>query len=82
VANELFEIQTKTCINNSLQTIDLLLDQDPTQGRDGMIHQQVRLIRELVGLPRYVRPPTAERVYEGCGDATANLRTAHSPRWT
>jgi hypothetical protein len=55
MANELFEIQTKTCINNSLQTIDLLLDQDPTQGRDGMIHEQVRLIRELVGLTRYVR---------------------------
>ena len=66
MANELFEIQTKTCINNSLQTIDLLLDQDPTQGRNGMIHEQVRLIRELVGLTRYVRPPTAERVYDVC----------------
>jgi hypothetical protein len=64
VANELFEIQTKTCINNSLQTIDLLLDQDPTQARDDMIHEQVRLIRELVGLTQYVRSPTAERVYD------------------
>jgi hypothetical protein len=56
VAHELFEIQTKTNIHNSLQVIDILLDQDPTQGRDFMIHEQVRLIRELVGLTRYVRP--------------------------
>jgi hypothetical protein len=65
VANELFEIQTKTCINNSLQTIDILLSQEPTRDRDGMIHEQVRLIRELVGLTRYVRPPDAERMYDG-----------------
>jgi hypothetical protein len=67
VANELFEIQTKTCINNSLQTIDTLLSQDPTRDRDCMIYEQVRLIRELVGLTRYVRPPSSERVYDGCG---------------
>ena len=56
MAHELFEIQTKTNIHNSLQVIDILLDQDPTQARDSMIHEQVRLIRELVGLTRYVRP--------------------------
>jgi hypothetical protein len=56
VAHELFEIQTKTNIHNSLEVIDILLDQDPTQGRDSMIHEQVRLIRELVELTRYVRP--------------------------
>ena len=66
MAHELFEIQTKTCINNSLQVIDILLAEDPTRGRDSMIHEQVCLIRELVGLTRYVRPPNGERVYEGC----------------
>ena len=65
MAHELFEIQTKTSVNNSLQVIDLLLDQDPTRGRDCAIHEQVRLIRELVGLMRYVRPPNGERMYEG-----------------
>jgi hypothetical protein len=55
VAYELFEIQTKTCINNSLHLIDILLDQDPTRGRDSTIHDQIRLIRELVGLTRYVQ---------------------------
>jgi hypothetical protein len=64
VAHELFEIQTKASINHSLQLIDILLDQDPTQGRDCMIHEHVRLIRELVGLARYVRPPTVERRYD------------------
>jgi hypothetical protein len=64
VAHELFEIQTKTCINNSLHVIDFLLDHNPTpEGRDSLIHEQVRLIRELVGLTRYVRPPTDELVY-------------------
>jgi hypothetical protein len=55
VAYELFEIQTKTCINNSLHLIDILLDQDPSRGRDSTIHEQIRLIRELVELTRYVR---------------------------
>jgi hypothetical protein len=64
VAHELFEIQTKASINHSLQLIDILLDQDPTQGRDSMIHEHVRLIRELVGLARYVRPPTGEQQYD------------------
>jgi hypothetical protein len=64
VARELFEIQTKISINHSLQLIDILLDQDPTRGRDYMIHEHVRLIRELVGLVRYVRPPTGERRYD------------------
>jgi hypothetical protein len=61
VAHELFEIQTKTRINNSLQVIEFLLDHNPTpQGRDSLIHEQVRLIRELVGLTQYVRPPNGE----------------------
>jgi hypothetical protein len=64
VAHELFEIQTKASINHSLQLIEILLDQDPTQGRDSMIHEHVRLIRELVGLGRYVRPPTGEQQYD------------------
>jgi hypothetical protein len=64
VAHELFEIQTKASINHSLQLIDILLDQDPTRSRDSMIHEHVRLIRELVGLARYVRPPTGERRYD------------------
>jgi hypothetical protein len=64
VAHELFEIQTKTNINNSLQVIDILLDQEPTQGRDSMIHEQIRLIREFVGLTRYIRPPNGERMIE------------------
>jgi hypothetical protein len=55
VAYELFEIQTKTCINNSLHLIDILLDQDPSRGRDSTIHEQIRVIRELVQLTRYVR---------------------------
>jgi hypothetical protein len=29
-----------------------------------MIHEHVRLIRELVVLARYVRPPTGERRYD------------------
>ena len=64
MAHELFEIQTKASINHSLQLIDILLDQDPTRSRDSMIHEHVRLIRELVGLARYVRPPTGERRYD------------------
>jgi hypothetical protein len=61
VAHELFEIQTKTRINNSLQVIEFLLDHNPTpQGRDSLIHEQVRLIRELVGLTQYVRPTNGE----------------------
>ena len=64
MAHELFEIQTKASINHSLQLIDILLEQDPTRGRDSMIHELVRLIRELVGLARYVRPPTGERRYD------------------
>jgi hypothetical protein len=67
VAHELFEIQTRISINHSLQLIDILLDQDPTQGRDYMIHEHVRLIRELVGLTRYVRSPTGERLYCASG---------------
>jgi hypothetical protein len=50
VAHELFEIQIKTSLKHSLQLIDILLDQDPTRGRDSMIHKHVRLIRELVAL--------------------------------
>ena len=64
MAHELFEIQTKISINHSLQLIDILLDQDPTRGRDYMIHEHVRLIRELVGLARYVRPQTGEQRYD------------------
>jgi hypothetical protein len=64
VAHELFEIQIKTSINHSLQLIDILLDQDPTRGRDSMIHKHVRLIRELVALTRYVHPATGERRYD------------------
>ena len=71
MAHELFEIQTKASINHSLQVIDILLDQDPTPGRDSMIHEHVRLIRELVGLARYVRPPTSER---RCDDPVATAR--------
>ena len=78
MANELFEIQTKTCINNSLQVIDILLNQDPTQGRDCMIHEQVRLIRELVGLTRYVRPPNGE--YDGCGTTRSSPATRDQRR--
>ena len=59
MAHELFEIQTKTRINNSLHVIDILLDQDP-RGHDSLIHEQVQLIRELVGLTQYVRPPNGE----------------------
>ena len=55
MAYELFAIQTKTCINNSLHLIDILLDQDPSRGRDSTIHEQIRLTRELVELTRYVR---------------------------
>lgn len=47
MAYELFEIQTKTCITNALQTIDVLLDQD---GQKEDIQGQVQLIRELVNL--------------------------------
>jgi len=75
VAHELFEIQAKTSINNSLQIIDILLDQDPTRGRDCMIHEHVRLIRELVGLTRYVRPPTGERLYD---DPVAQSHAYHN----
>ena len=64
MAHELFEIQIKTSINHSLQLIDILLDQDPTRGRDSMIHKQVRLIRELVALTRYVHPTTGEWWYD------------------
>jgi hypothetical protein len=64
VAHELFEIQIKTSINHSLQLIDILLDQDPTRDRDSMIHEHVRLIRELVGLARYVHPQTGEQRYD------------------
>ena len=64
MAHELFEIQTKASINHSLQLIDILLGQDPTRGRDSMIHEHVHLIRELVGLTRYVRPGTGERLYD------------------
>ena len=71
MAHELFEIQTKISINHSLQLMDILLDQDPTRSRDSMIHEHVRLIRELVGLARYVRPPTAERRYD---DPVATVR--------
>ena len=64
MAHELFEIQTKASINHSLQLIDILLDQDPTRSRDSMIHEHVRLIRELAGLARYVHPPTGEQQYD------------------
>ena len=64
MAHELFEIQTKASINHSLHLIDILLDQDQTRDRDSMIHEHVRLIRELVGLARYVRPPTGARRYD------------------
>jgi hypothetical protein len=59
VAHELFEIQTKARINNSLQVFDFLLDQTPRR-RDSLIREQVRLIRELVGLTQYVRPSNGE----------------------
>lgn len=48
MANELFEIQTKTCINNALHTIDVLLDDETEHKAD--IAGQVQLIRELVRL--------------------------------
>ena len=64
MAHELFEIQTKASINHSLQLIDILLDQDPTRGRDSMIQEHVHLIRELVELTRFVRSQTGERRYD------------------
>ena len=61
VAHELFEIRTKTSINDSLHLIDILLDQDPTRGRDSTIHEHIHLIRELVGLTQYVRSDLANQ---------------------
>jgi hypothetical protein len=79
VAHELFEIQIKASINHSLQLIDILLDKDPTRARDSVIHEHVHMIRELVGLTRYVHPGTGERPYD---DSAAQPNNAYHTKAT